>query len=200
VQRGRRPDRARIQRRPDLAGAARSGACGQPDTERVHHDYAQTALNLVKFTRLGDVVVLKKILRIAILMVCVFGILQAGVGATGTPATSLKPIDRAALQNTVDTTTKELVVPGAMVLLRTPQGEFIVGYGTTKLDDAIPSRISTHFRIASNTKTMTSAVIMLLAQEGKIRLDDPVSKYVPGVPNGDHITIAELLKMAQRAV
>lgn len=41
---------------------------------------------------------------------------------------------------------------------------------------------------------MTSAVIMLLAQEGKIGLDDPASKYVPGVPNVDNITIAELLK------
>ena len=42
---------------------------------------------------------------------------------------------------------------------------------------------------------MTAAVIMQLAQEGKLSLDDPVSKYVPGVPNGDRITIAELLEM-----
>ena len=42
---------------------------------------------------------------------------------------------------------------------------------------------------------MTAAVIMLLAQEGKLGIDDPVSKYVPDVPNGDNITIAELLKM-----
>src|SRR4030095_2790234 len=40
-----------------------------------------------------------------------------------------------------------------------------------------------------------AAVIVLLAQEGKLRLDDPVSKYVPGVPNGDKITITELLNM-----
>ena len=42
---------------------------------------------------------------------------------------------------------------------------------------------------------MTAAVIVLLAQEGKLSLDDPVSKYVPGVPNGDNITITELLNM-----
>jgi D-alanyl-D-alanine carboxypeptidase len=42
---------------------------------------------------------------------------------------------------------------------------------------------------------MTAAVIVLLAQEGKLSLDDPVSKYVPGVPNGDKITITDLLKM-----
>ena len=37
-------------------------------------------------------------------------------------------------------------------------------------------RVDTHFRIASNTKTMTAAVIVLLAQEEKLRFDDPVSK------------------------
>ncbi len=95
----------------------------------------------------------------------------------------------------VDTTTKELLIPGAVVLLRTPQGEFAVTSGTTLLGAKIPPRADTHFRAASNTKTMTAAVIMQLAQENKLNLDDPVSKYVPRVPNGNRITIAELLEM-----
>jgi len=82
-----------------------------------------------------------------------------------------------------------------VVLLRTPQGDFTVSYGTTLLGATSPPSEDTHFRIASNTKTMTAAVIMLLAQEDKLSLDDPVSKYVPGVPNGDNITIAQLLEM-----
>ena len=36
---------------------------------------------------------------------------------------------------------------------------------------------------------------MQLAQENKLSIDDPVSKYVSGVPNGDNITIAQLLEM-----
>src|SRR5436309_1505679 len=110
-------------------------------------------------------------------------------------SSALKPIDQAALQTMVDTTAKGLLIPGAVVLLRTPQGEFTVTYGTTSLGATSPPRADTHFRIASNTKTMTAAVIVLLAQEGKLSLDDPVSKYVPGVPNGDNITITELLNM-----
>src|SRR6476659_9346297 len=110
-------------------------------------------------------------------------------------SSALKPIDQAALQNMVDATAKELLVPGAVLLLRTPQGEFKVTYGTTQLGTTSPPRADTHFRIASNTKSMTAAVIVQLAQEGKLSLDDPVSKYVPGVPNGDKITIDELLKM-----
>ena len=110
-------------------------------------------------------------------------------------SSALKPIDQVALQTMVEATAKELLIPGAMVLLRTPQGEFTVAYGTALLGAKTPPRADTHFRIASNTKTMTAAVILQLAQESKLSLDDPVSKYVPGVPNGDNITIAELLKM-----
>src|SRR6058998_1005763 len=95
----------------------------------------------------------------------------------------------------VETTARELMIPGAVVLLRTPQGEFTVSYGTTLLGATSLPGADTHFRIASNTKTMTAAVILQLAQEGKLRLNDPVSKYVPGVPNGDNITIAQPLEM-----
>jgi D-alanyl-D-alanine carboxypeptidase len=108
---------------------------------------------------------------------------------------NLKNIDRAALQAMVDETAHELLIPGAVVLLRTPQGEFAVTYGTTLLGAKSPPSADTYFRIASNTKTMTAAVILQLAQEGKLSLDDAVLKYVPGVPNGNNITIAELLEM-----
>jgi D-alanyl-D-alanine carboxypeptidase len=47
---------------------------------------------------------------------------------------ALKPIDKAALQTLVDTTARELLIPGAVVLLRTPQGEFTVSYVTVSLD------------------------------------------------------------------
>jgi len=125
---------------------------------------------------------------------------SSGTGTTPPPVTTagssrLKQIDLAALQAMVDKTARELMVPGALVLLRTPQGEFTASYGTTQLGTASTPSADTHFRVASNTKTMTAAVIMLLAQERKLSLDDPVSKYVPGVPNGDKITIAELLEM-----
>ncbi|MFJ3306784.1 serine hydrolase domain-containing protein [Streptomyces sp. NPDC086549] len=108
---------------------------------------------------------------------------------------ALKPIDPAAFRSTVERAAKKLMVPAAVVLLRTPQATFRATVGTTELGTAEPPTTGDHFRIASNTKTMTSALILLLAQDGKLRLNDPVSAYVPGVPNGGHITIAELLKM-----
>jgi len=112
---------------------------------------------------------------------------------------ALKPINQTSLQSVVTTTAKELSVPGALVFLRTPQGDFTVSYGTTQLGTTSPPLADTHFRIASNTKTMTAAIIIQLAQEAKLKLSDPVSKYVDGVPNGDKITIANLLQIISRS-
>jgi len=135
-----------------------------------------------------------KVLAVALMtgaaLGCVTGL---SLSCTRHRASALKP--KSALQTMVDTTAKELLIPGAVVLLRTPQGEFTVSYGTTVLGATSPPSEDTHFRIASNTKTMTAAVIVLLAQEEKLSLDDPVSKYVPDVPNGDRISITDLLKM-----
>ena len=117
------------------------------------------------------------------------------ISGTAEATTNLKAFDPVALQGVVEATAKELLLPGAMILLRTPQGDFAFGYGATELGGTIPPRGDTHFRVASNTKAMTAAVIVLLVQEGKLRFDDAVSKYVDGVPNGDNITVSELLKM-----
>jgi D-alanyl-D-alanine carboxypeptidase len=121
--------------------------------------------------------------------------MACSIGGMAASATNLKPIEPLTFQNAVAATAKELLLPGAMVLLRTPQGTFAFGVGATELGGTTPPRADTSFRIASNTKTMTAAVIVQLAQEGKLRFEDRVSNYVQGVPNGDDIMISQLLKM-----
>ena len=108
---------------------------------------------------------------------------------------ALNPIDEAALQTVVENATKRLGVPGAVVAIRTPQGSYTAAVGTTELGRQTPPDVNTHFRIASNTKTMTAALVVLLAQDGKLKFSDPVSDFVPDVPNGSNITVADLLKM-----
>lgn len=130
-------------------------------------------------------------------MVCTAVPVSATTGAAWGASTGpgLERIDQSALQAVVDETARRLYVPGALVLLRTPQGEFTAAYGTARLGAQIRPRRHTYFRIASITKTMTSAVVLQLAQERKLRLRDRISKYVSGVPNGDNITLAQLLGM-----
>lgn len=119
----------------------------------------------------------------------------AVVGCSAPAPAALKSIDAADLQTVVKNAAAALRVPGALVLLQTPQGTFIAKAGTTELGTTSPPQPDTHFRIASNTKTMTSALILLLAQDGKVTLDDPITEYVPHVPDGNAITLADLLTM-----
>lgn len=122
---------------------------------------------------------------------------SATTTTAGSPSASsaLRPIDQAALQAVVEKATKEMSVPGAVVAIRTPQGSYTAAVGTTELGKQTPPDARTHFRIASNSKTMTAALVVLLAQDGKVKFSDPVSNYVPGVPNGANITVADLLTM-----
>ncbi|WP_327677221.1 serine hydrolase domain-containing protein [Kitasatospora sp. NBC_00458] len=66
--------------------------------------------------------------------------------------------------------------------------------GTADLADGQPARSDGRFRIGSVTKTFVSTVVLQLVGEGRIRLDDPVERYLPGVvPNGGAITVRQLL-------
>ncbi|MBN9738570.1 D-alanyl-D-alanine carboxypeptidase [Pseudonocardia sp. P1] len=107
----------------------------------------------------------------------------------------LRTIDPAALQDAVDRTAAQLMIPGAVVEVRTPQGAFTATTGTTRRGATDRPDGATRVRIASITKTLTAAVVVQLAQEGRLRLDDPVSAHVPGVPGGGDITVADLLTM-----
>jgi D-alanyl-D-alanine carboxypeptidase len=51
-------------------------------------------------------------------------------------------------------------------------------------------------RIGSITKTFTGTVVLQLVDEGRIGLDDPISLHLSGVPNGNAITIRQLLYMS----
>lgn len=74
-----------------------------------------------------------------------FGGQLSGVAARAGGKDGLKPFNPATLRRAVEATGKELLVPGAMVLLLTPQGEFAFGYGSTELGMTTrrtPTRIS----------------------------------------------------------
>jgi CubicO group peptidase (beta-lactamase class C family) len=73
------------------------------------------------------------------------------------------------------------------------------GFGWADIKGKVPMTAETKFRIASNSKLFTAIAIMQLREEGKLRLDDPVTKYLPWFklkPTADddgEITIAQLL-------
>ncbi|HMK21016.1 MAG TPA: serine hydrolase domain-containing protein [Terriglobales bacterium] len=75
-------------------------------------------------------------------------------------------------------------IPGAVVLIaRKGKVAYFEALGFQDRDRQIPMRTDTIFRLASMTKPFTSVAIMMLVEEGKIQLDDPVSVYLPEFKN-----------------
>lgn len=71
---------------------------------------------------------------------------------------------------------------------------FSAGYGVADLEHGVPITADTIFEPGSVSKQFTAAAVLLLAQEGRISLDDPVRKYLPEVPDyGTPITIRHLI-------
>jgi len=67
-------------------------------------------------------------------------------------------------------------------------------YGLANVELNVPATSDTEFAIASMTKSVTASAIMLLVQDGKISLDDPISKYFDGLPESwQAITVRHLL-------
>ncbi len=91
-------------------------------------------------------------------------------------------------------------VPGiAYGLVRDGELVHVGGRGEATSGGSVPGP-DTVFRIASMTKSFTAAAILLLRDEGRLRLDDPVTTFLPfanriGAPDGPPITIRDLLTM-----
>src|SRR4051812_36304909 len=90
---------------------------------------------------------------------------------------------------------RAMAVPAVIVLLRNAHETRTVALGTRELGSDDPVRPDDHFRIGSNTKTMTGTALLQLVDADLIALDDPLSRYRPDVPNGGHISVAQLLEM-----
>ena len=67
-------------------------------------------------------------------------------------------------------------------------------YGMANREHAVPAASDTRYVIGSISKEFTAAAVVLLAQEGKLGLDDHLEKYVPGFPSGDVITLRQMLR------
>ena len=85
--------------------------------------------------------------------------------------------------------------PGCSIaVIRDGETVFERGYGLANLDWAIPNRPATVFHIASVSKQFTAACIVLLAEDGKLSLDDDIRSWLPEIRDyGQRITIRNLI-------
>ncbi len=126
-------------------------------------------------------------IRIAILILI--------VAAPARPADG--PAQSATLERAVDAWLKPLLdedlVSGSILIARHGVVEVAKGYGPANREHAIPCAARTKYRIGSMTKAFTATAVMLLQERGLLKVEDPLSKYLPDFPNGDRITLHHLL-------
>jgi CubicO group peptidase (beta-lactamase class C family) len=72
-------------------------------------------------------------------------------------------------------------------------GKIVLNKAYGKANETLPASTGLPYQIASNSKQFTAMALLLLEDEGKLSLDDKVSKYLPGISGGDKIAIRQLL-------
>ena len=129
------------------------------------------------------------------IMICVFlsGLLCQAALATGQSPPVPDGLDAEAsepaardvkLTETIPKEMKKASVPGAIVgIWKDGEAPYVRAFGVRDTATGEPMATDLYTRIGSVTKSFTTTAILQLVDEGQLGLDDPISKYVPGVHN-----------------
>src|SRR5208337_4168005 len=126
-------------------------------------------------------------------VVFVFILLAASLLQAQSPA----PLSTA-LREKVDTIVRQALtttgVPSASIaIVQSGAIAYLQAYGEGRIEPHTPALPSMRYSIGSISKQFTAAAVLLLAEQGKLSLDDPVSRFVPNLTRGNEVTIRELL-------
>lgn len=108
------------------------------------------------------------------------------------PDSQLSSTDKAAVDSIVQATITANSLIGVLVSITGPAGNYEKAYGTT---GSRPLTTADHFRMASITKTFTGTALWRVIDAGLVSLDDTIEQFVPGIPNGNIITVAQVFSM-----
>jgi CubicO group peptidase (beta-lactamase class C family) len=120
-------------------------------------------------------------------------VLTACTGLAQT-APIIAPDVREKVDNIARQVLTESKVPSiSLAVVKDGHVEYTQAYGDAKLDPATPARPDMRYSIGSVSKQFTATAILMLADEGKLSLDDPVSRFIPTLTSAKEITIRQLL-------
>jgi D-alanyl-D-alanine carboxypeptidase len=110
------------------------------------------------------------------------------------PVTPPKDFDLSAIDAYITSYIREKGLVGLSVaIMQDGEITFAKGYGQRSLEPSLPVEPETSFAVGSITKQFTSACILLLAEDGKLTVRDPVSKYYPNLTRANDITLLDLM-------
>jgi D-alanyl-D-alanine carboxypeptidase len=126
---------------------------------------------------------------VAALLVGVF-LADPVAGAASTPTRA------AALTRAITTAWRQTSIPGAIVgVWQKGAAPYVRTLGVRDTTIRRPMTANLYMRIGSDTKTFTVTAVLQLVDKRKVRLRDPISKYISGVPGGNRISLRELAEM-----
>ncbi len=128
-------------------------------------------------------------------LVAVFLTTAIGIQPTFAQATQRSDSERIArLETLLENLRQELKIPAySAAIVKDQKVLWAKGFGFADVENKIPATEHTPYHLASLTKTFASTILMQLVQDGKIKLDDPVSKYGITLEGDGVITVRHLL-------
>ena len=99
-----------------------------------------------------------------------------------------------AFETEIENLRQEMKIPGmSAAVVRDGQLVWACGFGYADIKEQIPATPETPYHLASVTKTFAAVIIMQLVEEGKLSLDDPVSRYGLNLPEGHVVLVRHLM-------
>jgi D-alanyl-D-alanine carboxypeptidase len=114
--------------------------------------------------------------------------------ASWAPAAAGTTVDAATVDRVVAEWLESTGAPSASIaIVRDGRLTYAQAYGDARLNPTIPSTAATRYAIDSVSKEFTAAAILLLAEQGKLSLDDPMAKWFPKLHAAAAVTLRQLL-------
>src|SRR5262245_56528950 len=135
----------------------------------------------LKFHRLGTIAIMGTIKAGALV----------GLNTSGRADQQADALDKA-----IPAAMERASVPGAIVgIWQDGREPYVRAFGVSDTATRQPMTTDMYMRIGSNSKAFTVTALLMLADQGKLSLDDSVDRYVEGVPSGNRITLRQLAQM-----
>ena len=115
--------------------------------------------------------------------------------AVPSATTGLPPAKVVAIETLIGAAMTRLGIPGLSVAVVTERRlRWSAAYGAADLENSVPTRPETVFRLASITKPITATAVLQMVEAGKVDLDAPIQRYVPAFPEKQWpVTVRHLL-------
>jgi D-alanyl-D-alanine carboxypeptidase len=115
-------------------------------------------------------------------------------GSLAAAENTLAPEIRAKIDAATQQVLTSTGVPSAsLAIVQDGRIVYLQAYGDARLEPRVPAKAEMRYSIGSISKQFTATAILMLAEQGKLSLDDPVSRFVPNLTRAGEVTIRQIL-------